>query len=110
MFKPFAIMRCKTTNCWSVCLHHIESDKKYWLDVYLNPEYQDLEVEWNQYIFYNTDHDDMERKEFQEDCDNFDEASSEVVCILEREGEVFHGEDGDWYLKNEWKGEETWRI
>jgi hypothetical protein len=30
----------------------------------------------------------MERKAFQENCDNFDEASSEVYCTLISEGEV----------------------
>jgi hypothetical protein len=37
---------------------------------------------------YMFDDDDMERKAFQENCDNFDEASSEVYCTLISEGEV----------------------
>ncbi len=110
MFTPSTVIRNKSTGSWSVCLYHKESKKQYWLDISLNEKYHDLEVEWNQYIFYNTDVDDMERKEFQEDSDNFDMASSEAVCILEKLGEVFLGEDGDWYLKREWEGEKTWNL
>ena len=110
MFTPISIERGKSCGAWSVCLYHEESGKAYWLDANLNEGYHDIEIEWNQYIFYNTDTDDMERKAFQEDNENFDEASSEVICVLEREGEVFQGEDGDWYLQGEWKGAAVWSI
>lgn len=110
MFLPISIERGTSRGSWSVCLHHEESGRVYWLDAYLNEDYHDIEIDWNQYIFYNTDANDMERKTFQEDNDNFDEASSDVVCVLEREGEVFQGEDGDWYIKGDWKGAATWNI
>lgn len=107
MFTPLTIIRNRSQGSWSVCLYHKESKRRYWLDVSLNEKYHDAEVEWNQYIFYLTDPDDIARKEFQEDCDNFDEACSEVISILEKRGEIFHGEDGDWYIKGAWRGEET---
>lgn len=110
MLKPFAVARGKTKGCWSVCLLHEESGKKFWLDVSLDSRWADFEIDWNQYIFYLTDKDDVERKEFQENSDNFEEAADLCVQILEREGEVFSGEDGDWYIKDEWKGEKTWKI
>lgn len=110
MFKPFAITRCKTERCWSVCLEHLESGRKYWLDVFLDGKVADMNVEWNQYIFYTTDKDDMARKEFQEDCDNFDEACSEAISILESEGEVFQDTDGEWHLRKAWEGERTWTV
>jgi hypothetical protein len=50
------------------------------------------------------------RKEFQEDCDNFETALETCYKVLEEQGEVFLGEDGDYYLKNEWKGAETWNL
>lgn len=105
MFKPYAIVRGKTKGCWSVCLLHVETGKRYWLDVCLKEEYHDFEIDWNQYIFYMTDHDDVERKAFQEDCDNADEAFSEAVNILQAEGEVFQDAEGDWYTNDEWKAE-----
>jgi hypothetical protein len=110
MFKPLSIVRNKTRGSWSVCLWHEESEKRYWVDVSLDEKYHDLDIDWNQYIFDLNYYDQIERKAFQEDCDNFDEISSEAVVMLEAAGEIFHGEDGDWYLKGEWKGEDAWMI
>ena len=110
MFTPLTVIRNKSRGSWSVCLYHKESKRRYWLDISLDEKYHDPEVEWNQYIFYLTDKEDVARKEFQEDCDNFDEASSEVINILEAQGEIFCGEDGDWYIKGDWRGEETINV
>lgn len=109
MFIPQTIERCKTKGCWSVALLHTESGRTYWLDASLDEKYADINIEWNQYIFYLTDIEDLARKEFQEDCDNFDDACSAVLEVLESEREVFHGEDGDWYIP-EWKGVQLWNI
>lgn len=86
--KVTKISRDVDYGCWSVQVLHEESDRYYWLDVSYDEKYHELNIDWNQYIFYIFDEDDMERKAFQEDCDNFDEASSEVYCILISEGEV----------------------
>lgn len=119
MLKPIKISRNQSRGSWSVCLHHEESGRDYWVDVYLNEKYHDPEIDWNQYVFYLADVDDIERKGFQENCDNFDEACSEAICILEHENEIFQGEDGDWYIcgdkvdgiwNEEWKGVHTWTI
>jgi hypothetical protein len=111
MLVPQKIARGKTKGCWSVCLLHQETGRTYWLDVSLDSRWAEFEIDWNQYIFYLSDPDDVARKEFQENCDNFEEAADLCVQILEEQGEVFHGEDGDWYLKNEeWEGEKTWTI
>ena len=110
MFKPVEIQRCKTKGCWSVCLLHQESGKKFWLDVSLDTRWADFNIDWNQYIFYLTDKDDVERKEFQENSDNFEEAADLCVQVLEDQGEVFHGEDGDWYIKGDWRGEQHWTV
>ena len=54
----------------------------------------------------------MARKAFQEDSDNFEAACEAVYAILETEGEIFHGEDGDWYLKDGGEGwtTRTWNV
>ena len=82
------IIRDKDYGCWSVQLHDEESGKYYWMDVSYDEKYHEINVDWNQYIFYLTDEDDCERKAFQENCDNFDAADSEVYWILLREGEI----------------------
>lgn len=112
MFTPLTIIKNKTKGCWSVCLYHKDSKRRYWLDVSLDEKYQELSIDWNQYIFYLTDSDDVERKEFQEDCNNFEAACEAVYAVLESEGEIFSGEDGDWYLKDGGEGwtTRTWNV
>ena len=107
MFEPITVIRNKSFGSWSVCLQHLESKRRYWLDVSYQPEYKDVDIDWNQYIFYLTDSNDVERKEFQENCDNFDEASSEVVSALEKVGELCQNYSGDWFAVI---GEAQWRA
>ena len=82
------IIRDKEYGCWSVQVHDEDSGKCYWLDVSYDEEYKEINVDWNQYIFYLTDEDDLERKAFQEDCDNFNAADSEVYWALISQGEL----------------------
>ena len=88
MLKATKIIRDKEKGSWGVQLFHKESSRYYWLDVSYDEKYHEINVDWNQYIFYLTDEDDCERKAFQEDCDNFDEADSLVYSILLSEGEI----------------------
>lgn len=88
MLKATKIIRDREKGSWAVQLFHKESGRYYWLDVTYDEEYKEINVDWNQYIFYNTDEDDMERKAFQENCDNFDEADSLVYWALISEGEL----------------------
>lgn len=112
LFNATQIVRGNTKGCWSVCLYHKDSKRNYWLDAGLDEQYHDVEVEWNQYIFYLADPEDIDRKEFQENCDNFEAACEAVYAVLESEGEIFHGEDGDWYLKDGGEGWTTrsWNV
>lgn len=106
MFKPLSIVRNKTRGSWSVCLLHEESGRRYWLDVGLDESYHDFDVDWNQYIFYLADPDDIARKEFQENGENFEAALDAVLNILEEEGEVIQDKHGDWFInKKSWKAE-----
>ena len=82
------IIRDREYGYWAVQVYDEESGKYYWLDVSYDEKYHEISVDWNQYIFYNTDEDDMERKAFQEDCDNFEAADSEVYLALLNEGEI----------------------
>lgn len=86
--KTTKIMRDPEYGYWSVQVLHEESGKYYWLDVSYDELYHELDIDWNQYIFYIYNDDDMERKSFQENCDNFDAADSEVYNALLSEGEI----------------------
>jgi hypothetical protein len=82
------IIRDKEYGSWAVQVFHKESGRYYWLDVTYDEDYKELNIDWNQYIFYLTDEDKQARKAFQENCDNFDEADSLVYCALISEGEI----------------------
>lgn len=88
------IIRDKEYGCWSVQLLDEASGRYYWMDVCYDEKYREINVDWNQYIFYLADEDDLEREAFQENCDNFDEANSEVYWTLLREGEIKDTDDG----------------
>ena len=88
MLKATKIIRDKEYGSWAVQVYDEESGRYYWLDVNYDKVYKEINVDWNQYIFYKTDEDDMERKAFQDNCDNFDAADDEVYWALLREGEI----------------------
>ena len=48
-----------------------------WVDVW--QENDELMADWNKYIFYLDNPQDVKIKEFQENCDNFDEATSIAI-------------------------------
>jgi hypothetical protein len=103
------IIRDTEYGCWSVQVLDETSGKYYWLDVSYDDKYKEVDIEWNQYIFYLFDEDDLERKAFQEDCDNYDEASSEVYCTLIAKGELLETNDGCEIAVTKWKSK-TWKI
>jgi hypothetical protein len=88
MLKATKIIRDKEKGSWAVQVFHKESGRYYWLDVTYDEDYKELNIDWNQYIFYLTDEDEQARKAFQENCDNFDEADSLVYWALISEGEI----------------------
>ena len=110
MLKATKIIRDREYGSWAVQVFDEESGRYYWLDVSYDKKYKDINVDWNQYIFNNTYEDDMERKAFQEDCNNFDEASYEVYHALLAECEIRDTDDG--YVEiavEEWKAK-SWEL
>jgi hypothetical protein len=53
-----------------------------WMDVCKDGD--ELTADWNQYIFHLDNEDDVKIKTFQEDCNNFIEASEEAIDFYER--------------------------
>jgi hypothetical protein len=109
MLKATKIIRDKEYGSWAVQVFDTESRRYYWLDVRYDEVYGELYIDWNQYIFYNTDEDDRARKAFQENCDNFDEAISEVSGALINEGEIKEILSGYQVLADPWKAK-SWEI
>lgn len=103
------LIRDEERNWWSVQVFDEESGRYYWMDVKYDPQYKELEIDWNQYIFYLTDEDDVARKEFQENCDNYEAAVEAVYdCLLEA-NEIAETDDGYELLVEKWK-EKTFEI
>ena len=92
--------------CFSIKLQREVDKKYYWLDVSLDERFHDVEIDWNQYIFYNSDQDDVERKAVQETGEEF-EAAAECVCAAIVEKNLLAQNDcGEWYCpvkKEDWK-------
>lgn len=57
-------------------------DLKVWVDVWENKE-GEVCADWNKYIFFEDDPEDMKIKEFQEDNWSFDLATSEAISYYE---------------------------
>ena len=109
MLKATKIIRDKERGSWAVQVYDEESGRYYWLDVSYDEEHTEIEVDWNQYIFYNTDEDDMERKAFQENCDNFEEADRQVYNALLNEGEIKETNNGIEIAVENWKAK-SWEL
>lgn len=111
--KATKIIRDREYGSWAVQVFDEESGRYYWLDVcFIEDEAvgNDLRIDWNQYIFYLTDEDDVERKAFQENCDNFDAAISVVRDILFWENEVVEDDYGAYHVGvEEWRAK-SWEI
>ena len=107
--KATKIERNRHHGCWSVQLYDEGTKKHYWMDVSYDPKYKELNIDWNQYIFYLADHDDIERKEFQENPENFEAAIEEVYSILLSEGELRDTDEGYEIAVDDWK-EKSWEI
>lgn len=68
----------------------------HWMDVSI--DHPDIDIEWNQYIFDLTNSKDVARREFQDDCDNYDVYSSLAVQYLEQNNLVYQDYRARWYI------------
>ncbi|MEY3311795.1 MAG: hypothetical protein RL348_1128 [Bacteroidota bacterium] len=66
---------------------------KAWIDVWVEDE--DVQCEWNQYIFNTNNSKDQALKKWQEN--NFEMASSLAIYALETAGIIIQDENGEWY-------------
>ena len=73
-------------------------DIKVWVDVGIIDH--DVRADWNMYIFHLNNPDDVAIKEFQEDSENFCEATSLAVWHLQKEGHIYQDDKGAWYYEH----------
>lgn len=84
---------------FSVQVQNPEDDRTYWVDIYIDEKYHDVEADWNQYIFFKEDPEDEIRKETQADNNNFDDATGVAICFLEQEGVIYQDDEANWFVK-----------
>lgn len=80
-----------------ICVLTQDGDIQTWMDVWI--ENDDIICDWNKYIFFSDDPDDVKIQEYQKDVDNFEEVSSEVILFLENKGLVKQNDDATWSMK-----------
>ena len=91
------IKRNSTFGSWAVGLERSEDGLIYWVNVSIDSKYGDIDADWNQYIFFNNNNQDVHRKAVQEDTNEFDMATSEAICFLEYFNEARQTDRGIWY-------------
>lgn len=82
---------------WNVTVHNTIDNRDYNIDVWINTDYNDVECDWNQYIFDKYDSDDCERMAVQDSAENFENATSEAIDFLEQAGELMQEDSGNWF-------------
>jgi hypothetical protein len=65
-----------------------------WVDVWVSDG--DVNVEWNKYIFFDNDPRDVAIRSWQDDFENFEEASSLAISTLEDAGMIKQLDNGRW--------------
>lgn len=62
----------EAVHCQDECYSYLIriKDLDFWVDVFTDRS-DDLQVEWNQYIFFLKDAEDFKRREMQDDIENF---------------------------------------
>ena len=82
-------------KCDKDCVLIKDGDIEAWVDVDIRDG--DVRTDWNAYIFDLTNSKDLALREWQNDPNNFMEATSLAVQTLEEEGFISQGDDGKWY-------------
>ena len=69
---------------FSVLVRDLDINMDFWVDVWYDKYYKDIRYDWNQYIFGLLNEEDVSRRDYQNDPDNFDECTSAAVSYLEK--------------------------
>lgn len=81
----------------AVTFPHSQGKRVYWLDCWIDEEYGDLCADWNQYIFFLNDSEDVHRRDFQNRTDAWEAAWCEASEALQIYGHVVQDDFGKWY-------------
>lgn len=68
---------------------------KAWVDVWI--ENEDVECDWNKYIFYLYKKEDIVLKKWQDNTGNFEDATCLAVKTLEDAGIIYQDDNAKWH-------------
>lgn len=71
----------KTDYSGSFLVHSDELGRSLWMDVWI--EDGEILCDWNKYIFFTNDSNDMEEMRIQSDCETFESFSSAAIEYFE---------------------------
>ena len=74
-----------------------KADVDIWADYSIEDE--DISMEWNKYIFFNSNKNDMRIKKFQENCNVYEIVSNVGVWYLEEKNLIAQDDSGAWFTK-----------
>jgi hypothetical protein len=82
---------------FSVYLEDPKSKLCFWVDVWIDERYHDVEADWNQTMFFLNDEEDLVRRDIQDNSDNFDDAASTAISYLEDKGVIYQDDSANWF-------------
>jgi hypothetical protein len=97
-FTPVAVKHSgNEKEGYSVLIKDKKSDFTAWVDVWVDTEYQDVNTDWNMYIFDLKDTNDVRQKTLQENTDIFEDATSTAIQYLEDKGVIMQDDKAKWH-------------
>jgi hypothetical protein len=97
-FTPVAVKHSgNEKDGYSVLIKDKKSDFTAWVDVWVDTEYQDVNTDWNMYIFDLKDANDVRQKTLQENTDIFEDATSTAIQYLEDKGVIMQDDKAKWH-------------
>ena len=98
-FNPEAVeYTADDNNGWSVKIKDKNSEMEFWVDVWVDTNYNDVETEWNQYIFDTNNDNDNLKNAVQENSSVFDLATSEAINYLQEQNIIEQDDKANWYV------------
>lgn len=92
------IVRFERSEDWiSVLVEDTKENIQTWMDVWVEDD--DLMTDWNKYIFFTEDENDMKEKKYHETDGNFEEVNDIVLEFLNNKKFIIQNDDGSWELK-----------
>jgi len=98
-FEPEGIkVEISDKTSFSVLIKDKNSEFEGWVDIYFDTHGAiDINSEWNQYIFNNTNSNDILKQKIQDNIDVYDSATDEALYKLKKDKLIYQNDNGEWF-------------